>query len=682
MSSIGRLRQLWKDVDVSDAYPHLRIEKRDFDDIPKFVLKIVEASHFSKRIWFVSASGFFTGAYTIFSTNVIAPAWAYVYWPTATRGDQSLGINIATLVGTCAGMIIFGYLADCFGRKKLYGVELVIVIVATLGLTQASEGYNDSSMSIYPWIVFWRTLLGIGVGAEYPLSALIASEWSATSHRGRMLVAVFMTQPLAQLAAHGVGLLALWSISARHKPPLLHDGTDHDAASRVIDQVWRLVVGLGAVPALLAIIGRLTIPETPRWLLEIEQNPSAALQSTNEVYSGSKPGSTTDVELTMFAESSTNTTKIAQDDHRAQKPDDPSSPLREEIEVSNNNVPQYTEDRDFAEPSHIPTSRIRKDRIKTTGQFSGDSGEANRPNHKESFVQWLQRSSSDIKSFMRGPSGSILVAVSICWFLLDIAYYGLGLDNPQLLGNIWRQKKQEKEEPSSPNPPFDWNSNLLPLPKERNQAIYQVLETNFRHALYTTVPASIVGCFVILLFVNRVPRVRFMVTTFVFLAAIFTVVGSSLFRVYETKDHGVTIVFYAISMFLINVGPNTITFMLPAELFETRNRGTCYGIAAASGKLGAILVQIALWGLGVGGPKKEPLAGVLFFFAPLMLIGALVAWIWIPEVQDPVDNSAASIKQFSSYDNRSLEDIADGPKKGQILGLKKRFVHMLKSAEK
>ena len=75
-------------------------------------------------------------------------------------------------------MVLFGDLADCFGRERLHGVELVIVIRATLSLTQASAGYDNKSMPIYPCIIFWRTLLAIGVGVEYPLSALIASEWS------------------------------------------------------------------------------------------------------------------------------------------------------------------------------------------------------------------------------------------------------------------------------------------------------------------------------------------------------------------------------------------------------------------------------------------------------------------------------------------------------------------------
>lgn len=57
----------------------------------------------------------------------------------------------------------------------MYGVELVLLIVSTLGVTMASTGANNS-MSIYAWLIWWRIATGIAVGADYPLSAVITSE--------------------------------------------------------------------------------------------------------------------------------------------------------------------------------------------------------------------------------------------------------------------------------------------------------------------------------------------------------------------------------------------------------------------------------------------------------------------------------------------------------------------------
>ena len=84
-------------------------------------------------------------------------------------------INIATLGGTILGQVFFGIMADKYGRKKMYGVELMVIITATLGVVMCSTGAHGS-MNIFAWLVWWRIVVGIGVGADYPLSAIITSE--------------------------------------------------------------------------------------------------------------------------------------------------------------------------------------------------------------------------------------------------------------------------------------------------------------------------------------------------------------------------------------------------------------------------------------------------------------------------------------------------------------------------
>ncbi|KAF2728897.1 MFS general substrate transporter [Polyplosphaeria fusca] len=652
MSFFGRLQQLWSGVDVRDTYPHL-VRRRNFEAVRESILDHVERYHFSKRILFVAASGFFGGSYAIFSTNVTIPAFAYIYWPEETKGLGGLGINLATLCGTCVGMIVFGYLADRFGRKRLYGLELIIVIAGTLGLAQASAGYDQKSMDIYPWIIFWRVLQGIGVGAEYPLSALIASEWTRTESRGRMLAAVFLTQPLAQLLVQGVGLWSLRGIWRIH-PELNPGSTRREDTAHVVDLIWRVVILIGVLPALLAIIGRLTIPETPRYLLEIERDLAAGVQAIGEVVG------------------------LNEDEIRRLREADTAEEGEELAPASDRVDAHDRESNDQSDEPHSPqrvstTEIIAQDqRANTTGQQSGNSGEPIVPNKRETLGQRLKRAQKATWDFMRSANGSILLAISFCWFLLDVCFYGLGLDNPRLLGELWL----DGDKGGNTTDFKDWNSpafNTTGL----DQPIYQVLERNFTNALYTTTPASIVGCSLFLLLVNRLPRVRFMACIFVALAVIFAITGGSLFNVYETSKHNVTVVFYAISLFLLDLGPNIIIFVLPAELFETRNRGKCYGIAAASGKLGAIVVQTVIWRIKAGGQDRDRLAGLLLTFVPLMLLGALVAWVWIPEVQDPVVHVSGSLKTYSKFRNRSLEEIAEDPTQGQLMGLISKMRELL-----
>lgn len=101
---------------------------------------------------------------------------SYVYWKDEVSSIKLTCINIATLAGTLLGMVLFGFLADKNGRKKMYGVELVLLITATIGVVMSSQGENGS-MNVYGWLIWWRICVGIGVGADYPLSAVITSEY-------------------------------------------------------------------------------------------------------------------------------------------------------------------------------------------------------------------------------------------------------------------------------------------------------------------------------------------------------------------------------------------------------------------------------------------------------------------------------------------------------------------------
>lgn len=104
------------------------------------------------------------------------PMLSYVYWKNELSSLRLACINISTLTGTLLGMIAFGFMADKYGRKRMYGVELVLLITATLGVVMSSNGVHDS-MNIYAWLIWWRILVGVGVGADYPLSAVITSEY-------------------------------------------------------------------------------------------------------------------------------------------------------------------------------------------------------------------------------------------------------------------------------------------------------------------------------------------------------------------------------------------------------------------------------------------------------------------------------------------------------------------------
>ncbi len=191
-----------------------------------------------------------------------------------------------------------------------------------------------------------------------------------------------------------------------------------------------------------------------------------------------------------------------------------------------------------------------------------------------------------------------------------------------------------------------------------------------------------------------------MAWSFVALAALFAVNGGTFFIAFETDKHALTILLYVLAQAIFNLGPNTMTFILPAELFATKFRGTFYGLAAASGKLGAITILLII---NFGVYRRNPFlqsstafAGTLLGFVPAMLLGAFIAWVWIPEVQFPRGHGNEIARDENMSDdgldhglqentfrmklklpNRPLAQIARDPEGGQVLGARRNLRRLI-----
>lgn len=163
---------------------------------------------FHARTCLVAGVGFFTDAYDIFSISIAASMIGYVYHNgKSNTANQDLGVKVAHSIGTFVGQLLFGWLGDVVGRKKMYGIELVsplilrlrprlmcrqiIIIVGTLGTAIAGSSLG---ISVYGVIIFWRFIMGVGIGGDYPVSSVITSEFAARRIRGRMMAAVFSAQ--------------------------------------------------------------------------------------------------------------------------------------------------------------------------------------------------------------------------------------------------------------------------------------------------------------------------------------------------------------------------------------------------------------------------------------------------------------------------------------------------------
>jgi MFS family permease len=167
----------------------------------------------------------------------------------ATLTKASSGLHLSTsgvglagsiyIAGACAGALLFGYLTDRFGRKKLFMITLGVYLAAT-ALT---------AVSFAPWWFFvFRFITGAGIGGEYAAINSAIDELIPARVRGRVDLIINGSYWVGTAAGAAATLVLL-------NPKLL-----------AVDLGWRLCFGLGVVLALVILLVRRNVPESPRWL--------------------------------------------------------------------------------------------------------------------------------------------------------------------------------------------------------------------------------------------------------------------------------------------------------------------------------------------------------------------------------------------------------------------------------
>jgi len=102
-------------------------------------------------------------------------------------------VNAAANIGNIVGQLSFGYLGDVFGRRFVYGNELIIGIVGLVMIISLPNSIPTAKLKMI-WLFCWRLVLGIGIGGDYPISAAIVAERSNLKRRGQQLGWIFSNQ--------------------------------------------------------------------------------------------------------------------------------------------------------------------------------------------------------------------------------------------------------------------------------------------------------------------------------------------------------------------------------------------------------------------------------------------------------------------------------------------------------
>ncbi|MEE6177266.1 MFS transporter [Mycobacterium sp. 050134] len=212
-----------------------------------------------------AGAGFFTDSYDL---NVIGTVTLLATKEFHLNGGQISMLTSSTLLAVALGAILFGRLGDVFGRRRVYGLEAVLMMTGALVSALAPN---------FTMLVVGRLILGLGIGGDYPASGVIMTEYANRRNRGRLVGLTFIFYVFGQVCAYVVSLLIL-------------------AVGIPDGMAWRLILGLGVLPSLLVLYQRRHMPESPRWTAERgderqarEDFESFSAQSRNSAFSAPSP---------------------------------------------------------------------------------------------------------------------------------------------------------------------------------------------------------------------------------------------------------------------------------------------------------------------------------------------------------------------------------------------------------
>ncbi len=187
------------------------------------------------RIWFLASAGKFFEGMVVFMTGVALPLIVREF---GLGAMQKGAVSAATLFGILIGATALGGLADHYGRKKMFIVEMVLFVACLVALV-----FSPS----YMMLVIFLFGMGLALGCDYPTAHMVISESIPSTDRGKLVLSAFAFQAIGALVGTAIGYLILY------KAPQL--------------SAWRYMYGAAIIPAVLVVVGRFYIPDSSHWLV-------------------------------------------------------------------------------------------------------------------------------------------------------------------------------------------------------------------------------------------------------------------------------------------------------------------------------------------------------------------------------------------------------------------------------
>jgi MFS transporter, SP family, arabinose:H+ symporter len=203
------------------------------------LLEDLDTQRASSFYWYLALLSCIGGFLFGFDTAVIGSVLDFIPYELS---DFATGYLVAgASIGAAVGALAAGPLTDRFGRKSLLLVDAGIYAVGAI-LCAVTNGVA--------MLLFARTLIGLAVGADSAIATAYIAEFAPRKRRGALMI---MQQWMIT-----VGILCSFLVAI---------AVFKIAPDEATDSGWRIILGIGAVPALVALALRTRMPESPRWLM-------------------------------------------------------------------------------------------------------------------------------------------------------------------------------------------------------------------------------------------------------------------------------------------------------------------------------------------------------------------------------------------------------------------------------
>ncbi|KAI5078812.1 hypothetical protein GOP47_0006483 [Adiantum capillus-veneris] len=240
--------------------------------------------HFTTII--IAGMGFFTDAYDLICVSTVTKLLGRIYFTDPASGMPgtlppvlNAVVNGIALLGAFCGQLLFGWLGDKLGRKRVYGVTALLMVCCSIG---SALSFGSNPHAVLGTLCFFRFWLGVGIGGDYPLSATIMSEYANTSTRGAFVGAVFANQGFGILVSAAIAMVCAAGLRSCYPAPPFNANPILSTPPQA-DYLWRLVFLFGCVPALLTYHFRTKMPETARYTALVVGNTKQAAHDMGQV---------------------------------------------------------------------------------------------------------------------------------------------------------------------------------------------------------------------------------------------------------------------------------------------------------------------------------------------------------------------------------------------------------------